>query len=74
MKRDQQFFQLQSSEAVILQTAAQILSAYVATGQVTEANATGAVERSVALAIALARKVEDTVRSDEEPGPSGAPA
>jgi len=60
------FFRLQPSEATIASIAARIYSSYVIAGKITEQNESDMVDKSVALAIVLARKVENLVDSDSE--------
>ena len=70
---DKHYFRLQRSESIITMAAAEIFSAYVASGQVSDGNANEKVARAVSLAIALARQVEESVQSDSEPVPNAPP-
>ena len=70
---DKHYFRLQRSESIITMAAAEIFSAYVASGQVSDDNANEKVGRAVSLAIALARQVEQSVQSDSEPVPNAPP-
>ncbi|HUG38346.1 MAG TPA: hypothetical protein VML54_15415 [Candidatus Limnocylindrales bacterium] len=65
------YFRLQRSESIITLAAAEIFSAFVASGQVSDDNANEKVGRAVSLAVALARQVEESVQSDSEA--TGAP-
>jgi hypothetical protein len=60
------YFKLQTSEAAILQAAAQIFSGYVASGAIRAENETDHLRKSAAQAIALARHIDGLVESDAE--------
>jgi hypothetical protein len=70
---DKHYFKLQRSESIITLAAAEIFSAYVASGQVSDDNANEKVGRAVSFAIALARQVEESVQSDSELPPNAPP-
>ena len=57
---------LQHSESVIVQAAAQIYSAYIASGRVPEDDNTKHLKQSIKEAIMIARSVDDAVISDGE--------
>ena len=57
---------LQHSEGVIVQAAAQIYSAYIASGRVSDDDATKYLKQSIKEAIMIARSVDDAVISDGE--------
>jgi len=57
---------LQPSEAVVVQAAAQIYSAYIIAGHQTLETETDYVERSVEIAIRIAARTDELVRSDSE--------
>jgi len=63
---EQVYFRLQPSEATIATIAARIFSSYIVAGKVSDQNENDMVDRSIALAIKLAKKVEDLVESDSE--------
>lgn len=64
--KEQFYFKLQPSESTIASIAAQLLSAYISAGKVNDQNENELVDKSISLAISLARKVEDLVDSDSE--------
>jgi len=66
LMKEQDYFRLQSSETTIALVAAQILSSYISAGKVTDQNESNMLDKSISLAISLARKVEDLVESDSE--------
>jgi len=57
---------LQHSESVVVQAAAQIYAAYIATGRVPEGEEARWMERSIREAIRIARATDAAVVSDEE--------
>ena len=57
---------LQHSESVIVQAAAQIYAAYIASGRVTEEGNTHYMKQAILEAIAIARGVDEAVISDGE--------
>lgn len=57
---------LQPSEAVVVQAAANIYAAYVASVRVTEGREHEWMERSIKEAIAIARLTDDMIQSDSE--------
>jgi hypothetical protein len=66
--REKTFFRLQSSEAAISQMASRIMAAYITTGLVRPGNEADYLEKSVDMALDLARRVDDLVESDDEMG------
>ncbi len=63
---EQYFFKLQPSEATIASMASRIFSSYVAAGKVTVQTEKAMLDKSIELAILMARKVDMLVDSDEE--------
>lgn len=59
---------LQPSEAALLGAAAQIFSAYVASGHVTSGNEAPMMDRAVGEALQMAKRIEEMVQSDSEMG------
>ena len=59
-------FMLQHSESVVVQAAAQIYAAYIASGRVGEGEEVNCMKRSIREAIMLAQGVDDAVISDDE--------
>jgi len=59
---------LQPSEIALLTSAAHIFSAYVMSGHVTGGNESDMMDRSVAEALKMARRIEELVQSDSELG------
>ena len=57
---------LQHSESVIVQAAAQIYAAYIATGRVSEEGTKMWMKQSIREAIMIARGVDDVIISDVE--------
>ncbi|MDV6033563.1 MAG: hypothetical protein F9B45_26425 [Phycisphaera sp. RhM] len=57
---------LQHSESVIVQAAAQIYSAYITSGRVSDDDTTKYLKQSIKDAITIARSVDDVVISDGE--------
>jgi hypothetical protein len=65
---DKPVLSLQPSEIAVLGAAAQIFSAYVVSGHVTGGNESDMMDRSLAEAIKMARRLEELVQSDSELG------
>ena len=63
---EQDFFRLQHSETSIALMAAQILSAFISSGKITGQTEEALVDKSLSLAISIARKAEDWIESDSE--------
>jgi len=59
---------LQPSETALLGAAAQIFSAYIVSGHVTGGNESEMMDRSLAEALKMARRLEEMVQSDNELG------
>lgn len=59
---------LQDSEAVVVETAGIIYSGYVQNGQVTLETENELIEKAVDVAIEIAKRVDNKVRSDREMG------
>ena len=59
-------FKLQHSESVVVQATAQIYSAYIASGRVSDGDEVAWMRRSIKEAIMLAQGVDDSVISDGE--------
>ena len=57
---------LQPSESVVINAAARIYAAYISSGQETLATADEFVDRAVRVAIRIAQRTEELVRSDNE--------
>ena len=62
------FLRLQHSEGIVCSMAAQLLSAYISSGQLTPENEDQLIARSTVLAIKLAHKIDRTIESDDESG------
>jgi hypothetical protein len=65
---DKPFLSLQPSESALLAAAAHIFSAYIVSGHVTGGNESDMMDRSVAEALKMARRIEEMVQSDTELG------
>lgn len=63
---EETFLQLQHSEGIVSQMAARIFAAYIASGQTQASNTEEFLDKSVALAVRLARKVDQALESDDE--------
>lgn len=61
-----QYLSLQQSQAVVAQMAATIFAGFVQHGQLREDNEKDLVERSVALAVKLANRVDAVVTPEDE--------
>jgi hypothetical protein len=59
---------LQNSEAVVVQTAGVIYSGFVQNGQATIETENDLIDKSVEIAIEIAKRVDRRVRSDREMG------
>ena len=62
----EEFMNMQHSESVVAQMAATIFSSLVAATPLTDANEDALIEKSVALAIKIANKAENAIKSDGE--------
>ena len=62
------FFRLQQSEGEICHMAARLLSAFIASGQLTPDNENQLIDRSLNMAMKLALKTDQTIDSDDESG------
>jgi hypothetical protein len=62
------YLKLQQSEAVVVQAAAQIYAAYIATGRVADGQESEFLEKSIRAAIRIAKTTDETIVSDEETG------
>ncbi len=62
------FVRLQQSEGIVAGIASRLLAAYVAAGQVTPTTEDAMIDRSLSLAVRLARKVDLLIESDDETG------
>jgi len=60
------YFKLQHSESVVVQAAAQIYAAYIASGRVEEGEQTRWMQRSIREALLIAQATDDAVISDAE--------
>ena len=61
-------FKLQHSESVIVQAAAQIYAAYIASGRVAEGDEARWMKRSIKEAIRIAQTIDEAVQADREVG------
>jgi len=66
--REPDYFSLQPTEAAIAHMASRIFSSFIAAGKVTEQNENELMDRSIALAMSMARKVDNLIDSDSESG------
>ena len=66
MAQKQFHFDLKPSETAIFRGAANIYAAYVSSGQATPENNKEMMKRAISIAIAMARGVDDAVKSDDE--------
>ena len=66
MEKKQYYANLQPSEMAIFRAAADIFSGYVAAGQVSDANESEMMEKSIKIAMKMADVVDRSVRSDDE--------
>ncbi|PTU32682.1 hypothetical protein [Stenotrophobium rhamnosiphilum] len=62
----EEFMHLQHSESVVAQMAATIFSGLIQKQELGAANEDALVEKSVAIAIKLAKRTDELVKSDEE--------
>ncbi len=62
------FFRLQQSEGIVAIMASHLLAAYIAAGEVDQANEDEMVGKSLSLAFRLARKADKLIVSDDEDG------
>jgi len=60
------YLHLQHSESIVAQMAATVFSGLVQRNELTQSNEDVLVERAVAIAIKLASRTEELVKSDEE--------
>ena len=60
------YVSLQPSEGIITTAAANIYTAYISAGRVTEGNEEEWIDRSIKEAISIARKTDATIQSDSE--------
>lgn len=59
---------LQSSEAVVTQSACSIYAAYIAAGRVTDGQESEWMQRSLREAFAIAKLADESIQSDHELG------
>ena len=59
---------LQPTEAVIFTASANIYAAYIAAGQVPQGQEQEWIERSIRDALLIAKRIDDSIQSDEEMG------
>lgn len=59
---------LQSSEGIVVQSAAQIYAAYIAAGRVTEGREREWIQRSIREAFLIAQMTDEAIESDSELG------
>ena len=60
------YLALQPTEAVLVQSAAQILSAYIITGQCTPDNEDEYLKKAIKQAVRIARITDESVQADKE--------
>ena len=60
------FLQLHPSEATVAQIASRIYSAYVIANRVTDENETELINKALRVALTMAKKADDLIRSDDE--------
>lgn len=60
------YVSLQPSEAILVQAAAQIYSAYITTGQCTADNEDEYLKKSIKQAVRMARIIDESVQADKE--------
>ncbi len=63
---NEEFLHLQHSESVVASMSATIFSGLIQTVELSTVNEDALVDRSIAIAIKLARRTEKLVKSDEE--------
>jgi hypothetical protein len=63
---EETYLNLQHSESSVAHMASRILSAYIASGQLSETNEDELINRSLTLAIKLAHKADRFIDSDNE--------
>ena len=63
---NEEFLHLQHSESVVASISATIFSGLIQTVELSTVNEDALVDRSIAIAIKLARRAEKLVKSDEE--------
>ncbi|MBL8458006.1 MAG: hypothetical protein JNM92_01445 [Zoogloea sp.] len=63
---NEEFLHLQHSESVVASMSATIFSGLIQTVELSTVNEDALVDRSIAIAIKLARRAEKLVKSDEE--------
>ena len=64
--KEETFLRLQQSEGIVAQIASRIFAAYIAAGQTQVRNEEEVLDKSIALAIRLAQKVDQALESDNE--------
>lgn len=60
------YVSLQPSEAVLVQAASQIFSAYISTGQCTPDNEDEYLKKAIKQTVRMARIIDESVQSDKE--------
>jgi len=63
---DSTFLRLQHSESVVCEMASTLLAAYIASGQLTSDNEDELIDRTLTIAIKLARRADRVIESDNE--------
>jgi len=60
------FLRLQHSEGIVCQMASSLLAAYISSGKLTSENEDELIDRTLTMAIKLARKADRAIESDNE--------
>ncbi|MBK8792575.1 MAG: hypothetical protein IPN59_05360 [Holophaga sp.] len=63
---EETFLRLQHSESVVCEMASTLLAAYISSGQLTVENEDALIERTLTMAIKLARSADRAIESDNE--------
>jgi len=63
---EEKYFRLQHSEGVVAEMASRLLAAYISASQVNQSNEEAMIEKSLSLAIRLAKKADRAIESDDE--------
>lgn len=63
---EETFLRLQHSEGIVCAMASRLLAAHIASGRLTDDNAEELIDRSITMAIQIARKADRAIESDNE--------
>lgn len=63
---EKSFFRLQHSETVVAEMASRLLAAYIGASQVNQFNEDEIIDKSLLMALRLAKKADKLIESDDE--------